>query len=115
MYRPAGWLHFGGHVERLNRTLIDWLKGLPGATGNSPKGRNERQLERGAAMTLAECGRGPVLDIAQCYRHGEHRGLMGATPASGWAAMSERTAPRQLPFESEAALRFLLVSNQRRP
>lgn len=44
-YRPVGRPHFGGHVERLNRTLMERLRGLPGATGNSPKGRKERQPE----------------------------------------------------------------------
>jgi len=33
MYRPVGRPHFGGHIERLNRTLMQRLKGLPGATG----------------------------------------------------------------------------------
>jgi putative transposase len=108
MYRPVGRPHFGGHVERLNRTLMERLRGLPGATGNSAKGRKEHQPEKRAAMTLAEFERWLVLDIAQRYHHSEHRGLMGATPASAWAAMSERSAPRQLPFEPEAALRFLL-------
>jgi putative transposase len=38
-YRPVGRPHFGGHIERLNRTLMQRLKGLPGATGNSLIGR----------------------------------------------------------------------------
>jgi putative transposase len=35
IYRPVGPPHFGGHVERLNRTLMERLRGLPGATGSS--------------------------------------------------------------------------------
>jgi putative transposase len=41
-YRPVGKPHFGGHVERMNRTLMDRLRGVPGATGNSVKGRKAR-------------------------------------------------------------------------
>ena len=107
-YRPVGRPHFGGHVERLNRTLMERLKGLPGATGNSTKGRKERQPEKGAAMTLAQFERWLVLEVAQRYHHSEHRGLAGATPAGVWADMCDRTPPHQLPFEPEAALRFLV-------
>lgn len=42
-YRPFGKPHFGGHVERMNRTLMDCLRGVPGATGNSVKGRKDRK------------------------------------------------------------------------
>jgi putative transposase len=33
VYRPVGRPNFGGHVERLNRTLMERLRGLPGASG----------------------------------------------------------------------------------
>lgn len=33
MYRPVGRPHFGGHIERLNRTLMERVRGLPEATG----------------------------------------------------------------------------------
>jgi len=42
MYRPVGRPHFGGHIERLNRTLMECIRGLPGAIGSSPKGRKAR-------------------------------------------------------------------------
>ncbi|MDB5787329.1 MAG: transposase [Caballeronia mineralivorans] len=42
MYRPVGRPHFGGHIERLNRTLMERIRGLPGATESSPKGRKAR-------------------------------------------------------------------------
>jgi hypothetical protein len=79
-YRPVGRPHFGGHIERMNRTLMDRLRGVPGATGNSVKGRKERKPEKYAALTLAEFEKWMVLEIAQRYHHSEHRGLMGATP-----------------------------------
>ncbi|MFA8328540.1 transposase family protein [Burkholderia ubonensis] len=49
MYRPVGRPHFGGHIERLNRTLMERVRGLPGATGSSPKGRKARQSEKTAS------------------------------------------------------------------
>jgi hypothetical protein len=39
LYRPVGRAHFGGHIDRLNRTLMERVRGLPGATASSPKGR----------------------------------------------------------------------------
>jgi putative transposase len=108
MYRPVGRPQFGGHVERLNRTLMERLLGLPGATGNSPKGRKERKPEQGAALTLVEFERWLVLEIAQRYHHSGHRGLMGATPASAWSALTEATTPRRLPPGPQEALRFLV-------
>lgn len=56
-YRPVGRPHFGGHIERLNRTLMQRLKGLPGATGNSTVGRKLRKPEVTASMTLHELER----------------------------------------------------------
>lgn len=75
IYRPVGCPHFGGHVERLNRTLMERLRGLPGATGSSSKGRKERKAEERAALTLAECGRWIVLETAQRYHHSPHRDM----------------------------------------
>jgi transposase InsO family protein len=60
MYRPVGKPHYGGHVERLNRTLMQRLKGLPGATGNSTQGRKVRQPEKHACGVEA----GPWRDRA---------------------------------------------------
>jgi hypothetical protein len=57
MYRPVGRPHFGGHIERFNRTLMQRLQGLPGATENSVKVRRTGKIqkpEEGASMTLRE-------------------------------------------------------------
>ena len=63
MYRPVGKPHFGGHIERLNRTLMQRLKGLPGSSGNSVKGRKEKKPEEGAALTLKEFERWLAIEI----------------------------------------------------
>lgn len=51
MYRPVGKPHFG---ERLNRTLMERVRGLPGSTGSSVKGRKARQAEKTASLTLKQ-------------------------------------------------------------
>jgi len=107
-YRPVGRPQFGGHIERLNRTFMERLRGLPGATGNSPKGRKARKSEQSASLTLAEFERWLVLEIAQRYHHADHEGLMGATPASAWKALGEVAPPRQLPMDVDAALKFVV-------
>ena len=106
-YRPVGRPHFGGHIERLNRTLMQRLKGLPGATGNSPVGRKARKPEATASMTLKEFERWLALEVGQRYHHSEHRGLFGATPAGTWTALSQYSPLRQLSPGPEAALRLL--------
>jgi len=81
-YRPVGRPHFGGHVERMNRTLMDRLRGLPGATVTIEARRKKkvRPPEQTAQMTLREFEQWLVLEVAYRYHHGEHRGLLGATP-----------------------------------
>ncbi|MDM0071449.1 Mu transposase C-terminal domain-containing protein [Variovorax sp. J31P207] len=108
VYRPVGRPHFGGHVERLNRTLMERLRGLPGATGGSTDGRKERRSEERAALTLAEYERWMVLEIAQRYHHSPHRGLQDATPAGVWQALTSTSQPRQLSADPEQALRFVV-------
>lgn len=107
-YRPVGRPHFGGHIERMNRTLMDRLRGVPGATGNSVKGRKERKPEKYAALTLTEFEKWMVMDIAQRYHHSEHRGLMGAAPHSAWNALTQSALVRVLPNDPDIPLRFLV-------
>ncbi|MBC7788775.1 MAG: phage integrase N-terminal SAM-like domain-containing protein [Anaerolineae bacterium] len=102
-YRPVGRPNYGGHIERMNRTLMQRLKGLPGATGNSPKGRKARKPENFACLTLLEFERWLALEVAQRYHHSEHRGLRGATPHAAWTTLCETHPPRQLPPGPEEA------------
>jgi transposase InsO family protein len=76
MYRPVGKPHFGGHIERLNRTLMERVHGLPGSTGSSPKGRKERRSEQQAALTLREFEQWLALEVGQRYHYSAHRGLL---------------------------------------
>ena len=108
MYRPVGRPHFGGHVERMNRTLMQRLKGLPGTTGNSTVGRKARKSADRAALSLKEFEHWLTLEVAQRYHNTAHRGLMGATPASAWATLAQTRPPRLLPPGPDEALRFLV-------
>ena len=108
MYRPVGRPNFGGHIERLNRTLMERLRGLPGATGSSPKGRKARAPEKHAVLTVRELESWLALEVAHTYHHAEHRGLMGATPASTWQALTQSKPVRHLSGSSDSATRFLV-------
>ena len=107
-YRPVGRPQFGGHVERMNRTLMERLRGLPGATGNSAKGRKARRPEEKAALTLNELQRWMALEVAQRYHNSAHRGLYGATPADTWSILAAASPPRQLPPGPDQALKMLI-------
>lgn len=107
MYRPVGKPHYGGHVERMNRTLMQRVKGLPGATGNTTRGRKARKPEDFACLTLAEFERWLALEIGQRYHRSEHRGLHGGTPYAAWATLSAARAPRRIEPGPEVAQRLL--------
>ncbi len=109
-YRPIRRPQFGGHVERMNRTLMDRLRGLPGATVSIEARRKKkvRPPEQTAQMTLREFEQWLVLEIAQRYHHGEHRGLMGTTPASAWQALTAAHSVQTLPEDPSKQLRFLI-------
>lgn len=108
MYRPVGRPQFGGHVERMNRTLMQRLKGLPGTTGNSTVGRKARKSADRSALTLKEFEHWLTLEVAQRYHNTSHRGLMGATPTSAWTTLSRVHPPRLPPSGPAEALRFLV-------
>lgn len=110
MYRPVRRPHFGGHVERLNRTLMERLRGLPGATTTISERRKGKTPppEKTAKLSLREFERWLVLEIANTYHHSEHRGLMGATPAGAWDALTKIHAHRVLPADVSHQLRFLV-------
>jgi len=108
MYRPIRRPRYGGHVERVIRTLMERLKGLPGATGNSVADREGRNPDKTAVMTLQEYEQWLVLEVAQRYHHSEHRGLFRATPAGTWEALEKVAAPRHHHGGPQEALDFLV-------
>ncbi|MGY2491715.1 Mu transposase C-terminal domain-containing protein [Cupriavidus sp. CP313] len=108
MYRTPGRPYFGGHIERLNRTMMEKVHSLPGSTGSSTKGRKARKPEAEAALTLREFEQWLMYEIGQTYHHSAHRGLSGATPYSAWSTLSEASKPRLLPDSAAEELRFLI-------
>lgn len=108
MYRPVGKPHYGGHIERLNGTLMQRLKGLPGATGNTTRGRKERKPEEQACMTLTEFESWLALEIAQRYHHSEHRGLHGGTPLAAWNSLAASRPPKRIGAGADEAQRLLI-------
>ena len=107
-HRPVGRPNYGGHIERMNRTLMQRLKGLPGATGNSPRGRKARKPEQRACLTLEEFERWLALEVGERYHHSEHRGLFRSTPFAAWQSLVEQRAPRQLAPGPDEAMKLLI-------
>jgi putative transposase len=109
VYRPVGRPNFGGHIERLNRTLMERLRGLPGASQTIEIRRRKKAPppEASAKLSLREFERWLVLEIAQRYHHSEHRGLMGSTPDAAWRAMQPKQV-RKVPSDPAQQLRFLI-------
>lgn len=108
MYRPVGKPHFGGHIERLNRTLMERVRGLSGATGSSVKGRKARQAEKTATLTLKDFEQWLTIEIGRRYHQRPHRGLADLPPAEKWRELSASAESRYLPNVPDAELQFLI-------
>ncbi|HDR9162051.1 Mu transposase C-terminal domain-containing protein [Burkholderia cepacia] len=108
MYRPVGKPHFGGHIERLNRTLMERVRGLPGSTGSSVKGRKARQAEKTASLTLKQFEQWLAVEIGRRYHCSPHRGLLGLQPAQKWQETWRAADSRCLPAQPDAELKFLI-------
>ncbi|MEO7692218.1 MAG: Mu transposase C-terminal domain-containing protein [Sphingomonas sp.] len=77
-WRPLGAPQYGGHIERLNATLAERFKELPGATGSTPNERKAFRPEMTAAFTLEDLIRHVWLLIDE-YHNQVHTGI-GVTP-----------------------------------
>lgn len=77
-WRPLGAPQYGGHIERLNATLAERFKELPGATGSTPTERKAFRPEMTAAFTLEDLIRHVWLLVDE-YHNEVHTGI-GMTP-----------------------------------
>ena len=77
-WRPLGAPQYGGHIERLNGTLAQRFKDLPGATGATPKERKALRPEKTAAFTLEDLTRHVWLLVDEY--HNEPHTEIGCTP-----------------------------------
>ena len=108
-YRPVRRPHFGGYIERMNRTLM----AAPARTSRCNRfyrGKAQQENpspEETAQMTLREFEQWLALEIEQ-YHQSEHRGLMGASPASAGSALTTAHRIKALPADPAKPLRFLI-------
>lgn len=77
-WRPIGAPQYGGHIERLNGTLAQRFKDLPGATGANPRERKALRPEKTAAFTLEDATKHVWMLIDE-YHNEPHTGI-GMTP-----------------------------------
>jgi putative transposase len=82
-YRPPGQPHYGGIVERVIGTTMQWVHELPGTTFSNPNQRGEYDAEKMAALTLRELERWLTLAVASY--HGPVHGSLQQTPAMRWS------------------------------
>lgn len=81
-YRPPGRPHYGGIIERLIGTVMQWIHELPGTTFSNPEERGDYPADRKASLTLNELEH--WLTLAVTVYHGSVHGGLGLTPASLW-------------------------------
>ena len=68
-YRPVGRPHFGGHIERMNRTLMESLRGLPGASGTIAARRTKKQRPPEEAARLTSRRIRTLAGAVRCDNH----------------------------------------------
>jgi len=74
---------YGQYIERLNGTLAQRFRNLPGATGATAAERKKLRPEKTATFTLNDLEREVLLQIAE-YHHDVHLGLGPITPMQKW-------------------------------
>jgi len=101
-YRPPGRPHFGGIVERVIGTAMQWVHELPGTTFSNPAERGTYDADGAAALTLGELER--WLTLAVAAYHGSVHGTLHQTPAARWAEGIAQSGPPPLVTHATAFL-----------
>lgn len=81
---------YGGHIERLMRTLGEAIRELPGATFSNPRERSGYDSDARAVMTLCEFEAWLVDHVVNRYHQQPHSELNGAPPIAKWRQGIER-------------------------
>lgn len=82
-FRPVKVPRYGGHIERLQGTLLRELHDLPGTTFSSFKDRGDYDPEKHAVMTKDELERQLLKLICNEYHRRKHMGV-GMPPLRKW-------------------------------
>jgi len=78
-YRPPARPHYGGHVERLIRTIKFHVRRLAGSLVVRPRGRRRQVMPQRATFSLPEFERWLATYIVNVYHHRLHQSL-GMSP-----------------------------------
>lgn len=81
--RPVKTPHFGGHVERIFKTINEEVHQLPGSTFSSVAKKLEYDPEKHASLTLSELEAWLIDWIANVY-HREPHSALGISPLDAW-------------------------------
>ena len=119
-YRPRKTPHYGGHIERLIRTINQEIHNLPGTTFSNTVQKKEYKPEKYAAFTLPELERWLVQYIVNYYHKRIHTEL-GMTPEEkyrigifGDGRIKGRGLPRLITGEEAKKLWLSLLPSFRR-
>lgn len=97
-YRPPATPRYGGHIERLMRTLMHRIQALPGTTFSNVVERGDYRSEERACLSFREFERILALEVLGPYHNEIHRGL-GQPPIAKWTSSIETAVSRQ-PLDS---------------
>lgn len=117
-YRPLGRTDFGGGVERVIRSIMENLRGVPGYTASSVAERGEQDPASHAAMTLGELERWLIIWICKQYHHQTHS-TIETTPLARWehgllgTESDPGPGPQARPAAPDDLVRDFLPSEQR--
>ncbi|MCK0143634.1 Mu transposase C-terminal domain-containing protein [Aliiroseovarius sp. F20344] len=81
--RPVRTPRYGGHIERMFRTLNNYIHSLPGSTLSDTKKLDGRKPEHAACLTLNQFERLLVSYVCNVYHKEKHSGLHD-TPENVW-------------------------------
>lgn len=81
--RPVRMPNYGGHVERMFRTLNGFIHSLPGSTMSNPSSLDGRKPDSAACLTLNQFERLLVSYVCNVYHKARHSSLKD-TPENVW-------------------------------
>lgn len=110
IWRPVARPNFGGHIERMVRTLNEGIHTLDGTTMSNIFERGESTPQKDAVLTLEEFEEWLLIEIVDIYHNKVHTGI-GMTPLEKYHEGifgSTNTPPRGLPPMVEDVYKFTL-------